>query len=192
LKRNLLYGSFPLILLVLSVYATHAMEDPNRVVAEAVSASLEGISPVGAAVAIVSIPGPASSTTIVVHIYSREPLGIRFVSLSFMKCKSTAGDRIIIGADGVFNVVPPPGGTVTVYTPDATHPVPVVLVEFTGFDITEEATFQLDPDTFGDPLYGAQVRELKNILVQLWFENGKVSQGKMVLDAAGNLVVLLP
>lgn len=196
MKNKFVYALMVSVVLIAPLFVAYAYSpkgrsDPNRGALAHVSPVLESSS---TNLAVAGIPGPSSSYNIEVHIRNlQRGKRIRFVSLSVLFCKNATGKRLIIDAGGVMIITPPRGGTVTIHTPTSTNANPEVTMEFTSFDYGEETIFNLDPDTFADPAYGATVSEMVGLVIQLWLEDGTtVGAAKFVTHSSGGVYAYVP
>ena len=181
-------------LLAVYVHASNVSSDSNRNVSASTLKNPLAINPAAASnIAVAWIVGPGTSYDIKVNIKNLASGRIRFVSLSVLLCKTATRERLIIDGDGVFSIIPPPNGTVTVYSPNTINEVPDVVIEFTSFDNGETAQFNLDPDTFANPDYGATVSEMKGLIVQVWLEDGKTAgAATFITHSTGAVYAYIP
>lgn len=143
------------------------------------------------AVAYAWIQGPSTSFNIKVNVMNALPgKQIRFVELNPLIAKTGGNERLIIDDYGVFSLVAPPGGTIDALYPTGTA-LPGAMVEFTGFDNGEVAAFNLDPDTFSNPSYGATVSEMQSSLIKVWFSDGTTAGINVLSDYQGHQLAII-
>ena len=194
MKKVVVFAVAVLAILMLSVFAANALVKADVNENAAAGKSHAAFTPEGkpGALAVAWILGPPTSYDITLHVKNLAAgKKIRFVELNPLLAEAGGGKELIIDAGGVFNVVAPSGGSATVLYPTDTA-LPGAMVEFTGFDYNEVASFSLDPDTFDDPAYGATVSEMQGCLIKVWFEDGQTAGiGILTLHPAGHQVAVV-
>lgn len=142
-------------------------------------------------IALAYIMGPPTSFDITVNVKNLVPNSqIRFVEVNPLLAKTSDGSRLIFDGIGVISSVPPSGGTLDGLYPNGTA-LPGAMVECTGFDYNEVASFKLDPDTFDDPAYGATVSEMEGCIIKIWFEDGTTAGIGTLSDYMGHQVCVV-
>jgi hypothetical protein len=137
-----------------------AMEDmENNAEAQALMAS-------GALCAIGIIPGPADSSNIRFGLFNVIANSLDHVIIdSFHALK---GESLL--HQSVFDVTPPPSGTLTIEYPiDELGKGPAVL-SLTSFEMIESVAFSTDPDTYDDLDFGATVGDLDGTDIKLVYD----------------------
>jgi hypothetical protein len=133
---------------------------------------------------IVSVPGPANSSNIVMQLSNTGPTDITSATFDLT---GTALGLVIDTSGQIFNTVPPAGGTITYGGNNAARTI--FSVNFTGFNAGESSSFAWDPDTAGDPSFGAIVSDLIGTQVTVNFSDGSSQTGTLVPDpGTGGLV----
>lgn len=108
------------------------------------------------------VQGPAQGTNIAVRLINLSQPRIEIVIVDpFM-----ALERQSLLIDSVFNLVPPADGTLNVIYPDGDPAGPAVLA-FNDFDAQETTQFNLDPDTYDDPAFGATIANLNGTKIEV-------------------------
>jgi len=137
--------------------------------------------------AIGVIPGPAGRFDIRLSILNIGSADIGFVSVdSFL----ALGGNALIQSD-VFLTTPPAGGTLTVEYPAAGGAVGPAVLSFTGFSPLLGTAFNLDPDTYDDPSFGAIVLEMNRTFIEVAFSDGRRCRGALAFNAASNASIAL-
>jgi hypothetical protein len=158
----------------------HVMAQPE--IAAAVS---QAAGAVGDLCAIGVIPGPIGSFDIRLSLLNVGSSDIGFATIdSFL----ALGGRALIQSD-VFNTTPPAGGTLTVEYPSLGGGVGPAVLSFTGFSPLLGTAFNLDPDTYDDPSFGATVGEMNRTFIEVAFDDGRRCRGGLAFNAGANASV---
>ncbi len=137
--------------------------------------------------AIVTMPGPLNSSSILFRIDNTGPADIISATFDLRTTVSNApGNPNLIIDPPAFSIVSPSGGTASYGGNNGTFDV--FSMNFTGFNSGEFSTFNIDPDVPGNPSYGATVGELVGTLVTVNFAGGGSFQGVLVPDGQGGLI----
>jgi hypothetical protein len=148
-------------------------------------------------IAVASLPAPSSSTDIrltVTNKSSASTIGARDIQAVIVDCFGALnGDALTI--DDVFSVTPPPGGSASVNVGSGSTVGPAVLT-FTGFNNGESSAFNLDPDTWNDPAFGATRLQMGGcrievVFVRLGAETPLRASGLLVHKASDQMVANL-
>ena len=79
--------------------------------------------------------------------------------------------------DSVFATTAPAGGSLTVEYPAAGGGVGPAVLSFTGFAPLLGVAFNLDPDTYDDPDFGAPVLDMNRTLIEVAYDDGRRCRG---------------
>jgi hypothetical protein len=151
------------------------------------AAIAQGTEAPGDLCAIARIPGPRVSADIRLSIRNMGSADIVFANVnSFL----ALGGRSLI-VDEVFAATPPPGGTLTVEYPAGGGGVGPAVLSFTGFGPQEDAAFNLDPDTYDNPSFGATVFQMNRTIIEVAYDDGRRCRGALAFNAGANASVAL-
>lgn len=113
--------------------------------------------------AIAVMAGPAGNFNIRPFILN---LRIREVDVVVMDAFSAqAGESLLF--ESVFAVTPPPGGTLEVEYPNGVAGVGPAVLSSTGWGFGESVAFNLDPDAYDNPAFGATVLDMNATRIEM-------------------------
>jgi hypothetical protein len=129
-----------------------------------------------------TIPGPAGSFDIRLSILNVGSADIGFANVnSFL---SLGGNSLI--QESVFATTAPAGGTLTVEYPAAGGGVGPAVLSFTGFGPLLGVAFNLDPDTYDNPAFGATVGQMNRTIIEVAYDDGRRCRGALAFNASVN------
>jgi hypothetical protein len=143
----------------------------------------------GPTIAIATMPAPASSFDVRVtltNLSRSSTLGDRNIRAVILDCHRALDERALT-IDAVFNVQPPPSGTATVTTGNDADDVGPAVLTFRGLNFGESSAFNLDPDTWQDPVFGATRADLEGCRVEVVFFGSLRGDGTMLLLGNGSI-----
>jgi hypothetical protein len=143
----------------------------------------------GPTIALATMPAPPTSTNIrvtVTNLSRNSTVGDRQIRAVIIDCHR-ALDKRSLTIDAVFSVQPPPGGSATVTTGNDADDVGPAVLTFTGFNFGESSRFNLDPDTWEDPGFGARRADLEGCRVEVVFFGNLRGDGTMLVLANGSV-----
>ena len=121
-------------------------------------------------IGVASLPAPGSSPDIRLTVTNKSgssTIGARDIQAVEVDCFG-ALNRDALTIDDVFTVTPPAEGTATVAVGTGSTVGPAVLT-FTGFNNTESTAFNLDPDTWDNPSFGATHAQMAGCKIEVVF-----------------------
>jgi hypothetical protein len=148
-------------------------------------------------IAVASLAAPSSGVDIRLTVTNKSgasTIGSRDIQAVIIDCfGALSGDALTI--DDVFSVTPPPGGTATVVVGTGSSFGPAVLT-YTSFNNTESSAFNLDPDTWNDPSFGATRLQMGGCRIEVVFfrlgaESPLRASGLLVHKASDKMVANL-
>ena len=146
------------------------------------AAIAQGTDAPGDLCAIAMIPGPAAAANIRLTIRNMGSGDIVFANVnSFL----ALGANSLIH-DAVFATTPPPGGTLTVEYPATGGGVGPAVLSFFGFGPLEDAAFNLDPDTYDNPSFGATVFQMNRTIIEVAYDDGRRCRGALTFSFGAN------
>jgi len=158
----------------------HVMAQPEIAAAVAQAAGA-----VGDLCAIGVIPGPIGAFDIRLSLLNVGSADIGFATIdSFL----AFGGRALIQSD-VFNTTPPAGGSINVEYPSFGGGVGPAVLSFDGFSPLLGSAFNLDPDTYDDPSFGATVGDMTRTFIEVAFDDGRRCRGALAFNAGANASV---
>jgi len=135
------------------------------------------------------MPAPSGSFNIRVNVTNhsdRSTLGAQEIRAIIIDCQR-AFSRQSLTIDQVFNVQPPPAGTAFVAVGNDPDDVGPAVLTFTGFGAGLSARFNLDPDTWDDPDFGATREQMAGCNVEVVFAGALRGDGQMQVLANGSV-----
>jgi hypothetical protein len=135
--------------------------------------------------AIGTIPGPAGSFDIRLSILNVGSADIGFANVdSFL---ALGGNSLI--QESLFGLAGPAGGTQTVEYPALGGGVGPAVLSFTGFAPLLGVAFNLDPDTYDNPAFGATVAQMNRTIIEVAYDDGRRCRGALAFNLGVNASV---
>ena len=151
------------------------------------AAIAQGTDAPGDLCAIGTIPGPGASPDIRLSIKNMGSTDIGFANVdSFL---ALSGRALIL--ESVFATAPPAGGTLAVEYPAAGGGVGPAVFSFTGFAPLQVAAFNLDPDRYDNPNFGATVFQMTRTIIEIAFDDGRRCRGALAFNVGANASVAM-
>jgi hypothetical protein len=146
------------------------------------AASLEAAQARGDLCAFAQIQGPAGNFNI-------QPVISNFVTnevdVVILDVFGAAGGASLL-IDSVFSVTPPPGGSLDVEYPSGVPGEGPAVLSSTGWGFGESAFFNLDPDAYDDPAFGATVADMTGTRIEVVYTGDRRCAGTLVFNAGLN------
>jgi hypothetical protein len=149
---------------------------------EVAAAIAESTDAPGDLCAIAVIPGPAASPDIRLSILNLGSGDIGFATIDpFL---ALGAQSLII--ESIFDPTPPSGGTLTVEYPANGGGLGPAVLSFSGFGTLQGASFNMDPDTYDNPNFGASVLQMNRTVVELAYDGGRRCRGALAFNSTAN------
>ena len=132
--------------------------------------------------AIAVLPGPAGNFNIRPTILNLRPREVDVVVMDAFS--ALGGDSLLF--ESVFAVTPPPGGTLDVEYPNGVAGVGPVVLSSTGWDFGETVSFNLDPDAYDNPAFGATVQDMDATRIEMVYRGRLRCAGTLTFNPGLN------
>ena len=146
------------------------------------SADIAAPASVGDLCAFAQIQGPAGSFNIqpVITNFVPEELEVTIIDVF-----SALGNASLL-IESVFAIGSPPGGTLVDDYPGAVSGSGPAVLLSTGWGFGESAFFNLDPDSYDDPGFGATVAQMTGTRIELVYDGARRCAGTLVFNTGLN------
>jgi len=134
----------------------------------------------GDACALVVLPGPVDGFNIRLTIFNLIRETLAFTEVNTFAALGNASVLI----ESVFSPAAPAGGTIEVLYPTTTPGKGATILGTTDFGLLETVSFNLDPDSYDDPAFGATVEQMNGTVIQVVYNGARRCSGTLTFDAA--------
>lgn len=132
-------------------------------------------------IATAIIPGPLTSFNIT--LYVQNELGVKVTEMTFDPFTAMKREGLLVEAAWNMGLE-----TLCHYPVLGFSGRGPIVASFTSFDPQDIVTFSMDPDTYGDPSFGAIVQDLFGARIELAFEDGTRGVGILARTDRDNAV----